>query len=254
MKFSSLKELVSSLQISIRVTGDENEWEVEAGNGGATGESTEDEDDREELIYDEARTVLEYQVETLNDIDDKAARTVRITALLVGGVFGAVSFGNRSSLVVNQFTWWGSVSLLLAVVLGMTTYSQSSPFFGPKPSDWKKIRQEAESKRETKEILVREGYRGWIDANSSINQINSYFLLLTQWSIAVSLLLFGTGLSLEFADDKPFVPGFFSAFDFSCSLPIISFSLTPASTPVVIIFVLAVVTYVYSLGVKSRMT
>jgi len=226
---------------------------IEVGNGDA-GESTGNEDGCEELIYDEARTVLEYQVETLNDIDDKAARTVRITALLVGGVFGAVSFGDRSSLVVNQFTWWGSVSLLLAVVLGMTTYSQSSPFFGPKPSDWEKIRERAGSKREAKEVLVREGYRGWINGNSNINEINSYFLLLTQWSIAVSLLLFGAGLSLEFANGESFVPGFFSALDFSHSLPVVSFPLTVASTAVVTIFVLAVITYVCSLVVKSGMT
>lgn len=208
---------------------------------------------REELLHDEARTVLEHQLETLDDIDDKAARTVRITALLVGAVFGAISFGDASSLIVNQFTWWGSASLLLAVALGMTTYSQSSPYFGPKPSDWTTVLEESDSVRGDVRLLVDEGYRGWINANSKINRLDSYFLLLTQWSIATSLILFGTGLSLAFASDQSFVPRLPSFVDFSYHFPFVPFPLTPASLPVFVLSSLATVTYVYSLVEKSRL-
>ena len=244
---SVLEKLYSSLRVSIQLTDDENRT-----NAGAD-TSREGDAGREEIIYDEARTVLEYQVETLNDIDDKAARTVRITALLVGGVFGAVSFGDKSSLVINEFTWWGSASLLLAVTLGMTTYSQSSPYFGPKPSDWTTILEKSDTKHDEIQLLVDEGYRGWINANSKINRINSYFLLLTQWSIATSLILFGTGLTLGFAGDRAFLPRPPSFVDFAYSPPLVLFPLTPASLPVFGLCSLAVVTYVYSLATKSRM-
>lgn len=39
---------------------------------------------RESLTYQEARNVLDAQRETLADIDDKALRTVRLTAVLLG--------------------------------------------------------------------------------------------------------------------------------------------------------------------------
>lgn len=248
MKIPTPEELFDSFRISIRIADDENGIDAEVGNRDENAESN-----HEDLIYNEARAVLEYQIETLNDIDDKAARTVRITALLVGGVFGAISFGDKSSVIINEFTWWGSASLLLAVVLGMTTYSQSSPYFGPKPSDWTTVLDRSDSKRDEVQLLVEEGYRGWINANSKINQINSYFLLLTQWSIANSLILFGIGLSLAFASEESFIPRLPSFVDFSWSLPLVPFPLTPASLPVFVLFSLAVTTYLYSLGVKSRM-
>lgn len=247
---SVLQKILEKIEISVRISG-EDDVRTKTSSRNTNTEVRRTNRDQEDLIYNEARTVLEYQIETLNDIDDKAARTVRITALLVGAVFGAISFGDKASLIVNEYTWWGSVSLLLAVVLGMATYSQSSPYFGPRPDDWRTLRTDG-SKQGTVRLLIEEGYRGWIDYNDSINKINTYFLLLTQWSLATSLLLFGVGLTSEFANGEPYVPKFSLLAEFSHSLPLVSFPLTPASLPVFLLFTLAVIMYVYSLLVKSR--
>jgi exosome complex RNA-binding protein Rrp42 (RNase PH superfamily) len=49
---------------------------------------------RERITYEEGRHVLEAQKSDIDDIDDKALRTVRITALLLGvGATGLASLG-----------------------------------------------------------------------------------------------------------------------------------------------------------------
>ena len=45
---------------------------------------------REEVTYQEARTVIDHQIATLSDIDDKALRTVRLTVVLVGALATAI--------------------------------------------------------------------------------------------------------------------------------------------------------------------
>lgn len=46
-------------------------------------------DTRLEVAHAEARIVIESQREVISDIDDKAIRTVRLNALIVGIVAGA---------------------------------------------------------------------------------------------------------------------------------------------------------------------
>ena len=45
---------------------------------------------REGVTYQEARTVIDHQIDTLSDIDDKALRTVRLTIVLVGVLATAI--------------------------------------------------------------------------------------------------------------------------------------------------------------------
>lgn len=248
--FDRLREAV---RVSFRTADEDDEWTVTIDSVIADYDRSASATNREELLYDEARAVLEAQIETLDDIDDKAARTVRITALLVGAIFGAVSFGDASSVVVNQYTWWGGVSLVLTVVFGMATYSQSSPYVGPKPADLQRLLQHTDSSCRLVETLLADGYRGWVTYNDSLNQIDSYFLALTQSSLATSLILFGTGLSIEFArgvSSLPRVPTFAT---FSRSVPFLPFPLTPASSPVVLLVATGVSLFLYSLGIKHRM-
>lgn len=248
--FDQLREM---LWLSLRVTDEDEDWSVAIDGFLADYEDARSTTGQEKLLHHETRAVLESQIETLDDIDDKAARTVRITALLVGAVFGAVSFGDASSLVVNQYTWWGGVSLVVTVVLGMTTYSQSSPYVGPKPDDLRRLSRATDSSEQLVERLLSDGYQGWVEYNGSLNRIDSYFLALTQWALATSLVLFGAGLSGEFArgvSSLPKVPAFAV---FSRSVPFLPLPLTPASSPVVLLLATAVVVYLYSLAVKYRM-
>lgn len=49
--------------------------------------------------HTEARTVLDHQIELLNDSDDKAMRTVRITLLIIGLIVSIASVVDVSGLL-----------------------------------------------------------------------------------------------------------------------------------------------------------
>jgi hypothetical protein len=84
---------------------------------------------RREIVYRELRGVLDTQQSLMDDIDDKALRTVRITALLLGVVvpaagLAAVTFQPLLAAV-------GVLALVLSVVLGVLTYGESDLVVGP---------------------------------------------------------------------------------------------------------------------------
>jgi hypothetical protein len=55
---------------------------------------------RLEITCEEARSVFDAQQKTLSDIDDKAMRTVRITAIILGVI---VSLARFAADVFNQY-------------------------------------------------------------------------------------------------------------------------------------------------------
>jgi hypothetical protein len=61
------------------------------------GEEPEWRNNRERITYEEGRHVLEAQKSDIDDIDDEALRTVRITAVLLGvGATGVRVIGTSS--------------------------------------------------------------------------------------------------------------------------------------------------------------
>lgn len=143
--------------------------------------------------HDEARTVLDHQIATLNDIDDKAARTVRVTALLLGAVLSAPSVLADPEPFVNVATKWGTSSLVLAVVTGTFTYSVSSPHLGPGPNDIEWMLERRFREDEWLAILL-ESYADWIDWTDWLNGFNAVYLALTQASLGIGLVLLTVGV------------------------------------------------------------
>jgi hypothetical protein len=143
--------------------------------------------------HEEARTVLDHQIQILDDIDDKATRTVRITALLLGVVVSSTSLVADPYQFINQGTTWGALSLALSIVLGTVTYSVSSPDLGPGPRDIERVRES--NYREDEWLMVMlASYEDWIDQTEWISRFNGAFLALAQLSLGVGLLLFVLGV------------------------------------------------------------
>ena len=68
-------------------------------NGGGTGDNNANEEltrahdvEALRLTQKETRAVLDHQIQTFNDIDDKAARTSPLDAILLGLILTAASF------------------------------------------------------------------------------------------------------------------------------------------------------------------
>lgn len=85
--------------------------------------------DRRETAYEEARAVLDQQNATMMDIDEKAMRTVRLTAVLIGLLIAAVQY---NAGLFNSRLLQASLGLLtLSVVAGIATYDESNLYVGP---------------------------------------------------------------------------------------------------------------------------
>lgn len=64
------------------------------------------------------------------DIDDKAMRTVRLTAVLVGVLVAAVQFD--PGMFHDELLLTGVSLLVISIVLGIITYDESNLYLGPR--------------------------------------------------------------------------------------------------------------------------
>ena len=85
-------------------------------------------DDRRRIAYEEARAVVNAQNETMSDIDEKAMRSVRLTAVLIGLLIAALQVEPAAFHETVLSVALGS--LVLSAVAGIATYDESQLFVG----------------------------------------------------------------------------------------------------------------------------
>jgi len=85
---------------------------------------------RLEVIHGEARSVLEAQNETMADIDDKAMKSVRFNAILIGLLLTASRIAGTE--VFEETLLHAALgSLVVSAVVGIVTYGESNLYVGP---------------------------------------------------------------------------------------------------------------------------
>lgn len=140
-------------------------------------EETEWRNNREQITYQEGRHVLEAQKSDIDDIDDKALRTVRVTALLLGvGATGVRVIG--ASNINESVAVLGISSFLLSLIFGVLVYNESNEVIGPKSSYLSRLRRNDMSAPWEEDLLVQ--FEGWIDDNQTIVEFNGHLLVACQ--------------------------------------------------------------------------
>lgn len=86
-------------------------------------------DKRREIAYTEARAVLEAQNATMTDIDDKAMRTVRLNAVLLGLLVTGLQFAPDA--FDPGILGWSLLFLIASTICGIVTYNESNLYVGP---------------------------------------------------------------------------------------------------------------------------
>lgn len=84
--------------------------------------------ERLETTFEETRRILDAQRQTLTEIDAKAMRTVRLTAILLG-VLGPVSRLSSVNLQ-SHLAGFGGALLVLSIVFGVEAANESDAFLG----------------------------------------------------------------------------------------------------------------------------
>jgi hypothetical protein len=154
--------------------------------------------DREKITYEEGRHVLKAQKSDIDDIDDKALRTVRIAALLLGvGATGIRVIGTDN--VNESIAGLALASFLLSLVFGIFVYNESDEVVGPSASYLDRLRRDEMTAPWTADLLVQ--FRDWIDENQEIVEFNGYLLMTSQFFFVLGLAL-GTAalLALEIGE------------------------------------------------------
>jgi hypothetical protein len=144
---------------------------------------------RQKTVYEECKQVLDAQKSDIDDLDDKALRTVRITAiLLAGGATGIEIIGvgnvNDGIAAVSVF------SFLISLVFGVIVYNESDELIGPKASYLTKMRENSMKKSWDDDFLYQ--LENWVDSNQEIVEFNGYLLMVCQFFFILGV---GTGVS-----------------------------------------------------------
>lgn len=140
----------------------------------------------------EAQDVLARQLETLDDVDDKAMRTVRITLVVLSILVSATAF-RVSRQFVNAFTVLGMASLVLAVLIGLWTYGSSSLEIGTSREYVAEVLEAPYSEKEWLAVLLA-GYHEWIEDVSRLNATNARLLTLVQGFAGLGIVLISLGV------------------------------------------------------------
>lgn len=148
------------------------------------------------LTRKESRAVLDHQIATLNDLDDKAMRTVRTDVILLGILASAAGIAgperlNQLDVVVQILSLAAGGCLFLSAIVGTGVYAVSDLSVGIGPSYRSEIRSQGYTEREWLEILLGD-YDHWTNSMRQINENNAFYLTVTQALLALALVsLFG---------------------------------------------------------------
>jgi len=151
-------------------------------------------DDAKEVVREEARHVIDGQLQTLRDIDQKAMATARIIGLILGLLASAASVAENPEQAVNDWTLTGGVLLVAGLCVAVLTYTVDRPNYGLGPGYFDTKFPSFESDAAVSDDLL-DRYADWIDDNGEEISTNGTYLFLSQVLFLLGLILFVWGVS-----------------------------------------------------------
>ncbi len=159
-------------------------------------------------MYEQGERVLDAQKEDINQLDDKALRTVRITAIIIGvGATGLQIVGSNSSNVSDTSSINGDTAalglcfLFLSLCLGILTYTESSEIIGPTAEYLDSMRDSRRGVEWETDLLIQ--IPGWVSRNQEKVERNALVFSFCEATLiigvglgAASLVRVGTGVTL----------------------------------------------------------
>ncbi|WP_181687161.1 hypothetical protein [Halorhabdus salina] len=164
------------------------------------------EGDEETLLElrEEARETVDAQRDTLNDIDTKASRILRLNIALIGILVSVLSIGTQLSddsgsgltaiePFVNIYTGLGVGALLFSTAFAALTYTASELDVGISSDNLTQLLRADFSQEEAEELLLK-NYAMRINFNRSINIRNIPLLQVTIVLIVSAIVSFVLGI------------------------------------------------------------
>lgn len=133
--------------------------------------------------HDEAREVINLQIETINNIDNKAAYTLRLNIIIVGVLLTIASLltGNEPTPGLERFpnsaVLVGNLFSAFSFVASLWTYTSTKKETGPGPTDLTRLRKHEYNEKRWLKVLLK-AYASWMKKNEDVNRRDSMALFL----------------------------------------------------------------------------
>lgn len=174
-----------------------------------TAPQDENDQNRGAELLSEQRRAFDRQIQTLENIDDKAARIVRITVLTIGVVVSGASILERGDDPLPRLTLLfgglGVFGLLVTLVLGLLTFDTTEYKTRLTDGEYAYLVKPTPPKGSESRAL-REKYREWTQNAREDIQHNNDLFAATQNTLLISAifltssglwLVIGSGLSIR---------------------------------------------------------
>jgi hypothetical protein len=140
---------------------------------------------RKQTIYEESKRVMQGQKADIDDMDDKALRTVRLNAaiLAIGATGLEISGIGEVNFLLAGFS---IVFLVSSAIFGVIVYNESNILVGPKSSFLGKMRTQEPDDGWEKELL--EEMEKWITNNQTRVELNGALLTVCQLFLVFGVL------------------------------------------------------------------
>jgi uncharacterized membrane protein YozB (DUF420 family) len=176
----------------------------ENGDDDDTGDFSTEEFDLDLVALEEGRRTVDKQNEILNNIDDKAARILRINLVIVGLILTGLSVATGAERqtdpvqevlpdVINTYTELGLLALLLSTGVAALTYTASALRIGVTGGSLRKIVFEGDTADRKRLRGLTRSYSKWIEQNYRTNAYNAPLATLTLIFLVYAVVLFTLG-------------------------------------------------------------
>lgn len=153
------------------------------------------------VTREEAREALDHQIAALNDIDDKAAHTLRLNVLLLGIILTMASVLASSNAtptiegIVNSFVVAGTLASGVSMVTSIWAYTSTSYRIGTGPSDVRALLPRNPPEDEWLAALLY-NYVAWMERNSRLNRRDAFALFVSHVCLFVSMGYYAVGVGV----------------------------------------------------------
>lgn len=159
-------------------------------------------------MREEVRTTVEEQVTWLRRIDDKAMRTLRFNAALLGLIVPTFSFAVRFGLVDGTWAFYtvhtasGIVALVASTVLAGVTYTSSNVRGGVSSTDVTQARRRGLTDEEVHDTFIS-SYAKWIRTNRRTIYHNALLVTCTILLTVSAFVFLSLGVASAVLDGIP---------------------------------------------------
>lgn len=164
-----------------------------------------------EHAISDTREYINIQIDTVNQLGNRAGKTVRLNLIIIGLIFTILTFLNpngntggvnitRLSRFVNLYLVAGAIASAESMLLAFWTYNRTRVYAGLNVRHIEKILNDNYSEFEFLTNLLK-GHKSWISKNQTVNTQDAHRLVISNTALLLAVIYFGLAVLSGFHQD-----------------------------------------------------